>query len=129
MHERIIHAELRVALFNHIIEYSKEINVPTERLNIQPEHIHLLINLPADIALADVVKRIKGESSHWVNQNNFLKGKFAWQTGYGAFSVSASQLDIVKKYIENQREHHKKITWQDEFNEWLTNYEFLDENR
>ena len=128
-HERIMHKELRIQLFNHIIEYAKEIKTPMERLNIQPEHIHLLINLPSDVTLSDTVKRLKGESSHWINQHDFLKGKFAWQTGYGAFSVSASVVDTVKSYIENQDNHHCTKTWNEEYNEWLTSYGFDDENR
>jgi putative transposase len=65
------------------------------------------------------MKNIKGLSSHWVNQQNFIKGKFAWQTGYGAFSVSESMLEKVYKYILNQEEHHKKISYENELRKFL----------
>ncbi len=61
------------------------------------------------------MKNVKGESSHWINQNGFFKTHFFWQIGYGAFSVSESQVKKVKRYIKNQAEHHKSISFKDEW--------------
>jgi len=105
-----------------LIDLAKELSIHSERLNIQPEHVHILIILPADKTLAEIVKRFKGESSRWINENNLIQGRFRWQRGYGGFSVSASQLDKVKKYIENQDEHHRTKTFTEEYNEWLKQY-------
>ncbi|MBS4027873.1 MAG: transposase [Ignavibacteriales bacterium] len=75
------------------------------------------------------MKNVKGESSHWINQNKFLNVKFAWQIGYGAFSASESQLEKVEKYIRNQKEHHAKLTYQQEVELFLKKYNLAFENR
>lgn len=76
------------------------------------DHIHLLIQLPPSLALAKAVALLKANSSKWINEHGT---KFAWQEGYGAFSVSASNIDPVTKYIEDQERHHRKMTFEDEF--------------
>lgn len=76
-------------------------------------HVHLLIALPATACLATAVQKLKGGSSRWLGKG------FAWQEGYGAFSVSASQVSMVKKYIANQEEHHRKRSFEEEFTEML----------
>ena len=76
------------------------------------DHTHLLIQLPATLALAKAVQLIKGGSSKWVGEHGW---EFSWQEGYGAFSVSASNIAAVTRYIENQETHHRKITFDQEF--------------
>ena len=88
-------------------------------INGTQDHIHALFSLNQNISLADLVKQLKGSSSHWVNLHNLTKDRFAWQTGYGAFSVSESQLKRVEKYIQNQKEHHKRKSFQEEFDQFL----------
>ena len=109
-------------IHNHLLEKAKSLNLPFEKLHIQPELIHALINLPANKNLSKFIQNIKGESSNWINTNNLMKGHFSWQRGYGAFSVSASQYDIVKNYIENQKEHHRKVSFQEEYQAWQEKY-------
>ena len=82
------------------------------------DHVHLLIGLRATHCLADVLREIKGSSSKWVHEE-LKKPLFAWQEGYGAFTVSASQIEAVKNYIANQEEHHHKRTFQEEYVEFL----------
>jgi REP element-mobilizing transposase RayT len=82
------------------------------------DHVHLLIGLRATHCLADVLREIKGSSSRWVHEE-LKKPLFAWQEGYGAFTVSASQIEAVKNYIANQEEHHHKKTFQEEYVEFL----------
>lgn len=121
--EFVFNEEIGSKLYHHILFKAKnDLGVPFEILNIQPEHIHALIDLPTNIMLADFVKKIKGESSHWLNKGGLINSKFNWQRGFGAYSVSASQLDIVKRYIKNQREHHKKRSFFDEYEEWKKEY-------
>jgi putative transposase len=72
-------------------------------------HIHLLFVLPADTTLAHAVQKLKGSSSRWMGR------EFSWQEGYGAFSVSSSQIEVVKGYIQNQAEHHRKRSFEEEF--------------
>jgi putative transposase len=71
-------------------------------INGMPDHIHLLFLLPPSKSVSDVLKQIKGSTSHWINENHMMVEQFAWQTGYGVFSVSESQVDRVVHYIANQ---------------------------
>ena len=75
-----------------------------------------------NFAIQEIFKNIKGESSHWINSQNIIKDKFAWQVGYGAFSVSESKVKTVEEYIRNQKEHHKKQTFVDEYNAFVKKY-------
>jgi len=76
------------------------------------DHVHLLVQVPARMATAEVVSLVKSNSSRWMNEHGI---KFAWQEGYGAFSVSKSNLGAVTKYIANQERHHRKVTFEEEF--------------
>ena len=79
------------------------------------DHIHLLAKLPPTIAVSDMLRLMKANSSKWINETKKPKKSFEWQPGYAAFSVSESQVGTVESYIENQREHHQKRTFQEEF--------------
>lgn len=92
-------------------------------INGMPDHIHLLIGLKPSCCLSDLVREIKKSSNVFINEKQFSKFKFEWQTGYGAFSYSHSSLDSVIKYINNQKEHHKKRTFRDEYISFLQKYE------
>jgi putative transposase len=88
-----------------------------------PDHIHFFIGMNPDCVLADLVREVKKCSNAYIKQNKFTKFRFSWQTGYGAFSYSKSQIDTVVKYILNQKEHHKKQTFKDEFISFLKQFE------
>lgn len=81
------------------------------------DHVHILMRLPATLALADALRLIKTNSSKWAHET--LHPEFSWQTGYGAFSVSESNIETVRRYIENQEEHHRRMTFQEEFIQFL----------
>ena len=83
------------------------------------DHVHALLVLPPPLPLAKAVQFLKGSSSKWINETN---GEFAWQEGYGAFSVSASQTADVVRYIRNQRTHHERQSFEEEFIEFLKRY-------
>jgi len=83
------------------------------------DHIHALFALSRNYSIATVVKEIKRPSSSWINETSPRLAKFYWQAGYGAFSVSQSNLDAVIRYIENQEEHHRRVTFQDEYRTFL----------
>lgn len=89
---------------------------------VNPEHVHALIDLPTSLAIQDVVQLFKGASSHWINKEGILPRKFSWGRGYGAFSVSHSGVDAVAKYIANQEEHHRKKTFQQEYEAFVRAY-------
>jgi REP element-mobilizing transposase RayT len=86
------------------------------------DHIHLLVSIKPNIALSDLVRDIKANSSKWINEKGFVKGKFQWQEGFGAFSYAQSQLDTVIAYINNQEQHHLKKTFRDEYMELLQKF-------
>ncbi len=92
---------------------------PVRIINGMPDHIHCLFLLNPQKSIAEVIKQIKGSSSHFINQNNLISEKFAWQTGYAAYSVSESVVDKVFQYIKNQKHHHTKKTFQEEYNEFI----------
>ena len=99
-----------------------ELGCPVRIINGMPDHIHALFLLNPSKSIADVIKQIKGSSSHSINSGDFMLEKFSWQTGYAAFSISESQLDKVYNYIKNQKAHHLKQTSQEEFDEYIKLY-------
>ncbi len=124
---RVLQGNKKIQLKDYFLEKSVELNTPVLSINIQPEHIHLLADLPANLCLSAYVQKMKGFSSHWVNQHGLVGGKFSWQRVYGAFPVSSSQLDIVKKYIRNLEMHNKKTSFEEEYQEWKRSYGFYDD--
>ena len=91
-------------------------------INGVPDHIHILIGLKADKSVSDIVRDIKSNSSKFINSRRLVRGKFCWQKGFGAFSYSHSQISNVIKYIENQKEHHKKKTFREEYIDFIEKF-------
>jgi putative transposase len=87
------------------------------------DHAHLLVRIPAKIAVADFVRQLKANSSKHINEENNSIPKFHWQDGYGAFTVSRSKVDAVLAYIDGQLEHHRKRTFQEEYLKMLADHE------
>ncbi len=92
-------------------------------INSVPDHIHIFIGMKPTIALCDLVRDIKNSSSPFVSDNKWVKGKFHWQEGYGAFSYGHSQIDRVVKYIQSQEFRHKRKTFREEYLEFLKKFE------
>ncbi len=88
-----------------------------------PDHIHAFIGLRPAMAISDLVREIKNNSTNFINERKFVKGKFSWQEGYGTFSYSHSHIQNVYNYILNQEEHHKKKTFREEYIELLQKFE------
>ena len=87
------------------------------------DHVHCFIGLKPSMAVSDLIRDIKNNSSKFINEREFVKGKFQWQEGYGAFSYAHSQVEQVYNYILNQEAHHQKKTFRQEYLEFLTKYE------
>lgn len=87
------------------------------------DHVHLLLGIPPTLALSDVMKRIKGESSKWLSREKRGMARFAWQDGFGAFSVGKSQITDTVHYIQSQREHHQVTTFEEEYRRFLRIHE------
>lgn len=92
-------------------------------INGMPDHIHIFIGMKPDCCLSDLVREIKKASNEWVNSNKFTRQRFFWQEGFGGFSYSRSQLDNVVKYILNQKQHHAKKSFKEEYLELLTKFQ------
>jgi len=86
------------------------------------DHIHVLVSMRPDVSVSDMIKDIKMNSTNWINGKRFLKTKFGWQEGFGAFTYAKSQVDVVCKYILNQERHHKKITFEEEYRKLLEKF-------
>jgi len=109
---------------NHIKENGKIKGVFIECINGYTDHLHCLMLLNADTSISKQMQLIKGESSFWINKNKIIKGHFEWTDEYFASSVSEDKLDIVRAYIINQQEHHKKVTFKDEYEKFLKHFGF-----
>jgi len=94
-----------------------------------PDHIHFFIGMKPECSLSDLVREIKKSSNEFINENKFVKGKFNWQSGYGAFSYSHSQLTTVINYIMNQKEHHARKTFKEEYIDFLKNFDLKYEDK
>lgn len=92
-------------------------------INTMPDHIHILIGMKPETSLSELVRDVKANSSKWINEKKFIKAKFHWQEGFGAFSYSHSQLDEVIHYIKEQKEHHKRRTFKEEYITFLKKYD------
>lgn len=114
--EKQLHLHIKEKLEN-------ELDCKVRIINGTEDHIHLLFLLSPGFNIKNIFQNIKGESSHWINQSSLIKNKFAWQTGYGAFSVSESMVKEVEKYIDNQKEHHTKMTYEEEIKLFIKKYE------
>jgi putative transposase len=106
-------------LYDFIWQELTELGCPVRIINGMPDHVHVLFLQNPQKTISDIVKQIKGSSSHFINRQELILEKFAWQTGYAAFSVSESQLDAVYHYVKNQKQHHLKKKGQDEFDEFV----------
>jgi REP element-mobilizing transposase RayT len=93
------------------------------QVNGMPDHIHLFIGMRPSQSLSDLMKRVKGDSSEWINKKGFTRNRFSWQAGYGAFSYAKSQVPNVIRYIQHQEEHHRKKTFTEEYLDFLTTFE------
>jgi REP-associated tyrosine transposase len=120
---KLIFSEIKEPLLAYV---AKTINNEfgfTRKANCTEDHIHICADLKSRFALSDIMRKLKANSSHWVNSNFQLQCKFAWQEGYGAFSVSKSSIKDVLKYVVNQEEHHKTMTFKEEFIKLLEKHE------
>ena len=117
-----IRKEDRDELYSYIGSIIKQNDSIPIIVNGVGDHVHILCVMSKNIALAKLVENIKANSSRWIKTKNVYYQKFAWQGGYSGFSVSESVLDKTKKYIENQEEHHKRMTYQEEVEFFLKEY-------
>ena len=121
--EPLVTPKLRETLYPYIGGIIRGQDSTLQAIGGMPDHIHLVARLKADISVSEIVRLVKANSSKWVNEQTDCAGRFAWQSGYGAFSVSLSQLAAVCEYVQNQEAHHRKRTFQDEYQEFLKRHD------
>lgn len=124
----LILPDIEKKIYHFISEQFREIGCPVRIVNGMPDHIHCLFLLNSQKSIAEVIKQLKGSSSHFINQNNLTVDKFSWQTGYAAYSISESVIEKVFNYIKNQKEHHQKKSFQQEYDDFLKLYGFTQED-
>ncbi len=122
--EKYLIKDVRQKLFKHMREDSGKKGIYIDFINGYEDHVHCLISLTARQNIADVINLIKGESSHWTNENKLIPVKFGWQRKYFAVSVSELVVNRVREYIKNQEKYHQEKSYQDEHDEFIREYGF-----
>ena len=106
-------------LYKILYDLMKKYGAFVYRIGGMPDHVHILVDITSKIALTDFVKRMKQESSFLINKDGSFPGWTGWAEGYGAFTYSISDIPDVTEYINNQKEHHKRVSFIDEYRQWL----------
>ncbi|GMQ31294.1 IS200/IS605 family transposase [Algoriphagus confluentis] len=119
----IIQETWKNELYKYISGIINNHNHKVLAINGMPDHVHILIGMRPTQSLSELMQDVKGDSSKWINQKKFTKGKFSWQEGFGAFSYSKSHINQVIDYIKNQEEHHKKWSFLEEYRTLLEKFE------
>ena len=121
--ENVLTENFSEKLFKYIAGILKNCNQYSLAVNGYLDHFHVFFELNPAMALSDIMRIVKTNSSKWINENNFVDGKFSWQLGYGAFTYSKSQRDTVLKYIMNQKNHHGNVTFKEEYLQLLKSFD------
>ena len=117
----LITDDIRKDLHSYIVGTLSNVGSYVNEIYANSDHIHVLCTLPRTITIAELISKIKTSSSKWIKKQGI--SNFSWQGGYGAFSVSSSKVKIVEKYILNQPEHHKSVSFQDELRKFFNEYD------
>lgn len=120
--EPVLHENVHEKVCKHIVQNAFQKKIYIDCIDGADDHLHSLMTLNADMNISKQMQLIKGESSNWINKNNLIKVHFEWADEYFAVSVSEDKVDIVRAYILGQKEHHKKITFLDEYNNFLKHF-------
>jgi putative transposase len=121
--EPLLRDDIRPDLHAYLGGILRDLNSSAIEINSEPDHLHVLFAMSRTMSLSQIVQEIKTGTSAWLKKQSPLYANFHWQNGYAAFSVSQSGVPHVRNYIRNQREHHQRMTFQDEVREFLRRYE------
>ena len=120
--EKVLVKDVRKQVSNFLYTYAEEKEIYMKTNYVNAEHVHTLVDLPTTLSIDECLKLLKGSSSHYINDNRLVNNKFRWARGYGAFSVSESQLKKVVDYINDQKEHHRKKSFTEEYELFIKKY-------
>ena len=118
----LIGSKIEKTVFDFMRKQFEELGCPVRIINGMPDHVHCLFLQNPQKTVTETIKQIKGSTSHFVNQNSLTEERFSWQTGYACFSVSQSVVEKTFRYIQNQKPHHAKKTFQEEYDAFLKLY-------
>ena len=121
--EKLLSSSFREELFKYISEIINQKDQKSLAVNGTNDHVHIFVGIQPTITISDLVRDIKHSSTNFIKERRFIKHKFNWQKGYGAFTYSKSQVNGVIKYIMAQKEHHKEKSFEDEYLEFLKRFE------
>jgi REP element-mobilizing transposase RayT len=121
--EPFLTPDIELELYPYLASIFKAMKSPALIINGTSDHLHTLFSLSRVVAIANLVEEVKSESSKWIKTKDRQFRNFHWQSGYGAFSIGQSQVKTVKRYIRRQKEHHRRVTFQDEYRKFLKVYE------
>jgi len=116
--EKLLTKDAAERVSAYLNEYAKNKGIYIKINYVNADHVHALVDLPTGLSVEELMQLLKGSSSHWINENNLVPGKFAWGRGYAAFSVSESNVEQVAAYIAGQKEHHHVRSFAEEFREF-----------
>jgi putative transposase len=117
--QKLLQKEAATRVSRYLSEYAQTKDMYMKINYVNPDHVHALIDLPTGLSIEELVQLLKGSSSHWINANDVIKEKFARGRGYGAFSVSESNVNAVAAYIADQEQHHRVRIFADELKEFI----------
>ena len=120
--EPFITPEIETELHPYMAKIFRELKSPSLTIGGTSDHLHILFSLGRVIKVADLVEGVKTESSKWIKTKGREFRNFHWQRGYGAFSIGQSNVTALKRYIRNQKQHHRRVTFQDEYRKFLKSY-------
>ncbi len=131
VHDRqsLIQREWKVPLYKNITAILQNHGHKMLQINGISDHVHILFGMRPTQSLSDLMKQVKQGSSYWINTNGLIKQKFSWQEGYGAFSYAKQDIPNIIHYIQNQEQHHKRKTFQEEYLEMLDQFNVDYDNR
>ena len=121
--EALLTPEIETELYPYLASIFNAMKSPALIINGTSDHLHTLFSLSRVVTIADIVEEVKTESSKWIKTRGREFRNFHWQSGYGAFSIGQSQVSTVKRYITRQKEHHRHVTFQDEYRKFLKAYD------
>jgi putative transposase len=121
--QALIMPDWEIALYKYITGIVEARQHKMIAINGMSDHLHMLVGFRTTQSIADFMQDVKADSSQWINTNRFCGNRFEWQTGYGVFSYSKSQVADVIRYIQTQKEHHRKLTFQEEYRLFLKKFE------
>jgi len=117
--------QIRDEVISHIRENAKLKDIYIDHINGYQEHINAIISLGGKQNTSDIMQKIKGESSYWINKNKLTRLKFEWQDDFYSVSIGMSQLEHLREYIRNQVDHHQKVSFQEELNKIIEEYKLI----